>query len=66
MDVYYVNDLPKREPGEIRYLRSYILARLYEAKNPSDTYYARWVEHDMNSKVILLSPVIIRCFMPCV
>ena len=48
MDVYYVNDLLKREPGEIRYLRSYILARLYEAKNLSDTYYARWVERDMN------------------
>ena len=48
MDVYYVYDLLKREPGEIRYLRSYILARLYEAKNLSDTYYARWVECDMN------------------
>ena len=48
MDVYYVNDLLKREPGEIRYLRSYILARLYEAKNLSDTYYDRWVERDMN------------------
>ena len=48
MDVYYVNDLLKREPGEIRYLRSYILARLYEAKNLSDTYYARWVDRDMN------------------
>ena len=48
MDIYYLNDLLKREPGEIRYLRSYILARLYEAKNLSDTYYARWVERDMN------------------
>ena len=48
MDVYYVNDLLKREPGEIRYLRSYILARLYEAKNLSDTYYARWVDRDIN------------------
>ena len=48
MDIYYVNDLLKKEPGEIRYLRSYILARLYEAKNLSDTYYARWVDRDMN------------------
>lgn len=48
MDIYYVNDLLKREPGEIRYLRSYILARLYEAKNLSDTYYRRWVERDMH------------------
>lgn len=48
MDIYYVNDLLKREPGEIRYLRSYILARLYEAKNLSDTYYARWVDRDIN------------------
>ena len=48
MDIYYVNDLLKRESGEIRYLRSYILARLYEAKNLSDTYYARWVDRDMS------------------
>lgn len=50
MDIYYVNDLLKREPGEIRYLRSFILARLYEAKNLSDTYYTRWVDRDMKKE----------------
>jgi hypothetical protein len=50
MDIYYVHDLLKREPGEIRYLRSFILARLYEAKNLSDTYYTRWVDRDMKKE----------------
>lgn len=48
MDICYVNDLLKREPGEIRYLRSYILARLYEAKNLSDIFYSRWADRDLN------------------
>lgn len=50
MDVYYVCDSLQRERGEIFSLRGYILARLYEAKKLSDTYYARWVDCDMNKK----------------
>ena len=38
MDIYYVNDSLKKAPNEIRYLRNYILSRLYEAKNLSDIF----------------------------
>jgi hypothetical protein len=37
----------KKESNEIRYLRGYILSRLYEAKNLSDVYYEKWVEQDL-------------------
>ena len=47
MDIYYVNDSLKKESNEIRYLRGYILSRLYEAKNLSDVYYEKWVEQDL-------------------
>lgn len=47
MDIYYVNDSLKKESSEIRYLRGYILSRLYEAKNLSDVYYEKWVEQDL-------------------
>jgi hypothetical protein len=48
MDICYVHDQLKKETHEIRYLRSYILARLYEAKNLSDVFYSRWAERDLN------------------
>ena len=48
MDICYVHDQLKKETQEIRYLRSYILARLYEAKNLSDIFYSRWAERDLN------------------
>ena len=47
MDIYYVNDSLKKVSNEIRYLRGYILSRLYEAKNLSDVYYEKWVEQDL-------------------
>ena len=48
MDICYVHDQLKKETQEIRYLRSYILARLYEAKNLSDIFYSRWADRDLN------------------
>ena len=48
MDIYYVNDSLKRETSTIHSLCGYILARLYEAKNLSDTYYGRWARQDMS------------------
>lgn len=48
MDICYVHDQLKKETHKIRYLRSYILARLYEAKNLSDIFYSRWAERDLN------------------
>ena len=46
MDIGYVNDLLNTEEGEIRYLRGYILSRLYEAENWFDTFYTQWGERD--------------------
>ena len=56
MDICYVHDQLKKETQEIRYLRSYILARLYEAKNLSDVFYSRWAERDLNKPPAGVTP----------